>query len=182
MRARDEVSFIRVLAVLRVASVPYSSRTSPGPSRGGSVVPHRRGGSDTLSSATPSAVLLQLLVPALSFAVRRKALSDRASMHVHVHVLILPKHDRQLHRARCQHCCEPRLAQRRPRGQANVESPSSAVLQQTRSAKHDRREREAAACVAQKESRKSAFKCWHCFKTIVVHDFEHDHEDVVVPQ
>ena len=91
-------------------------------------------------------------------------------------------HDRQLHRARCQHCCEPRLAQRRPRGQANVESPSSAVLQQTRSAKHDRREREAAACVAQKESRKSAFKFWHCFKTIVVHDFEHDHEDVVVPQ
>lgn len=94
MRARDEVSFIRVLAVLRVASVPYSSRTSPGPSRGGSVVPHRRGGSDTLSSATPSAVLLQLLVPALSFAVRRKALSDRrASMHVHVHVLILPMID-----------------------------------------------------------------------------------------
>ena len=149
MRARDEVSFIRVLAVLRVASVPYSSRTSPGPSRGGSVVPHRRGGSDTLSSATPSAVLLQLLVPALSFAVRRKALSDRrASMHVHVHVLILPKHDRQLHRARCQHCCEPRLAQRRPRGQANVESPSSAVLQQTRSAKHDRRERGGGMCGA----------------------------------
>ena len=49
-----------------------------------------------MSSATPSAVLLQLLVPALSFAVRRKALSDRrASMHVHVHVhvLILPMID-----------------------------------------------------------------------------------------